>query len=152
MTWAAFCGTIHQRAYVYPQEFPMTASQSVSTNDLRDFVDLNMARRLEMAETLSPLHVKALQRSSPDATSEVIAGGTAVFGGRVYPANHIVGMGLYGPVTSTDLDRVEEFYRSRGVACEIVFSPLADPSLPELLAPQGLPRHGVQLGADSPAP
>ena len=46
-------------------------------------------------------------------------------------------MGLYGPVTSADVDRVEEFYRSRGVPCEIVVSPLADRSLLEVLAPRG---------------
>ncbi len=81
--------------------------------------------------------MKALQRFAPEAASEVIAGGTAVFGGATYPANHILGMGLYGPVTGADVDRVEEFYRSRGVPCEIVISPLADPSLLELLAPRG---------------
>jgi len=115
----------------------MNTSQSASATELRDFVDLSFARRLEMAETLTPDHVKALQRYAPDATSEMIAGGTAIFGGGVYPANHIVGMGLYGPVTSSDVDRVEEFYRSRGVACEIVVSPLADRSLLEQLAPRG---------------
>lgn len=114
----------------------MTISQSVSATELRDFVDLSFARRLEMAETLSPAHVKALQRFAPDATYEIVAGGTAVFGGSAYPANHIVGMGLYGPVTSADVDRVEEFYRSRGVTCEIVVSPLADRSLLDLLAPR----------------
>jgi hypothetical protein len=67
----------------------------------------------------------------------MIAGGTAIFGGVAYPANRIVGMGLYGPVTASDLDRVEEFYRSRGVAGEIVVSPLADPSLLDLFAPRG---------------
>jgi len=115
----------------------MTTSHTVSATELRDFVDLSFARRLEMAETLTPEHVKALQRYAPDATSEMIAGGTAIFGGGVYPANHIVGMGLYGPVTSSDVDRVEEFYRSRGVPCEIVVSPLADRSLLEQLAPRG---------------
>jgi Acetyltransferase (GNAT) family len=115
----------------------MSTSRSASTTDLRDFVDLTFARRLEAAETLTIAHVEALRRFWPDAALEVIAGGTAVFGGVEYPANHIVGMGLYGPVIETDLDRVEEFYRSRGVACEIVVSPLADPSLRELLAPRG---------------
>ena len=115
----------------------MTTSHTVSATELRDFADLSFARRLEMAETLTPDHVKALQRYAPDATSEMIAGGTAIFGGGVYPANHIVGMGLYGPVTSSDVDRVEEFYRSRGVPCEIVVSPLADRSLLEQLAPRG---------------
>ena len=115
----------------------MTTSQTVSATDLRDFVDLALARRLEMAETMTPAHVKALQRFAPDATAESIAGGTAVFGGGAYPANHIVGMGLYGPVTVADVDRVEEFYRSRGVPCEIVVSPLADGSLLDVLAPRG---------------
>jgi GNAT superfamily N-acetyltransferase len=81
--------------------------------------------------------LKALQRFAPEAAFEVIAGGTAIFGGGVYPANHVVGMGLYGAVSSADVERVEEFYRSRGVPCEIVVSPLADPSLLELLAPRG---------------
>jgi len=115
----------------------MSTSQSVSRTELRDFVDLAFARRLEAAETLTPAHVEALRRYWPEAALEVIAGGTAVFGGVEYPANHIVGMGLYGPVTESDVDRVEEFYRSRGVPCEIVVSPLADPSLRELLAPRG---------------
>src|SRR5208283_2097134 len=110
----------------------MTASQAVSTTEVRDFVDSDLARRLEMAETLTPDHVKSLQRFAPDATSEVIAGGTAVFGGGAYPANHIVGMGLYGPVTTADIERLEDFYRSRGVPCEIVVSPFADRSLLEL--------------------
>ncbi len=115
----------------------MNSSQFASTIELQDFVDLNLARRLEMAETMLPDRVKALQRSLPEATSAVIAGGTAVFGSRAYPANHIVGMGLYGPVSSDDIDRVEEFYRSRGVPCEIVVAPLADASLREILAPRG---------------
>ena len=115
----------------------MTASQLVPSAELRDFVDLNFARRLEMAETLTPDHVRALRRFAPEATAEIFAGGTAVFGGGVYPANHIVGMGLYGPVNVDDVDRVEEFYRSRGVPCEIVVSPLADRSLLEVLAPRG---------------
>ena len=46
-------------------------------------------------------------------------------------------MGLYGPVSSDELNRAEEFYRSRGVACEVVVSPLADRSLPELLGKRG---------------
>jgi len=43
-------------------------------------------------------------------------------------------MGLYGEVTSDDVDRVEQFFRSRGVSSTVVLSPLADVSL---LAPLG---------------
>jgi GNAT superfamily N-acetyltransferase len=122
---------------VYPKEFRMSASQSVSTAELRGFVDLNFARRLEKAETATADRVRVLRQVCADATMELIAGGTAIFGGPDYPANHIVGMGLYGPVSLHDVECVEEFYRSRGVPCEIVLSPLADPSLRELLAPRG---------------
>lgn len=115
----------------------MTATQNAPANELRDFVDLALARRLEMAETLSPMQVEALRRYWPNASSELIAGGTAAFAGSTYPANHIVGLGLYGSVSTADLDRVEEFYRSRGVPCEIVVCPLADRSLLELLGDRG---------------
>ena len=112
----------------------MTASRSLSTTELCYFVDLNFARRLEMAETVTADHVKALQRFAPEARSEVIAGGTAIFGGANYPSNQIVGMGLYGAVSQADVNRVEDFYRSRGVPCRIVVSPLTDHSLMKLLA------------------
>ena len=115
----------------------MTGFQTSSANALRDFVDLQFARRLEMAETMTAEHVKALQRFAPEAACEVIAGGTAIYGGAAYPSNQIVGMGLYGAVTSGDIERLEEFYRSRAVPCRIVVSPLADASLLELLAPRG---------------
>lgn len=112
----------------------MTSSQSLVANGLRDFVDVNLARRLEAAETLPPDHIQALQRFEPEAAAEVIAGGTAVYGGESYPSNQIVGMGLYGEVNAGELDRVEEFYRSRCVSSRIVVSPLAEPSFIAMLA------------------
>jgi GNAT superfamily N-acetyltransferase len=117
----------------------MSQIQEISAPELRDFVDLGFARRLEMAETIQPDCVEALRQRDPASpiAAEGIAGGMAFFGGVTYPANQIVGMGLYGEVTSADVDRVEEFFRSRGVSCAIVVSPLADPSLLALLAPRG---------------
>ncbi len=61
----------------------------------------------------------------------------AFFGGVTYPANQIVGMGLYGEVTGDDMDRVEHFFRSRAVPSTIVLSPLADESLRTLLGERG---------------
>jgi GNAT superfamily N-acetyltransferase len=124
-------------SYACLEEFRMTIPKFAASTQLYDFVDLDFARRLEMAETMNQNEVKSLQRFAPEATLAMLAGGTAIFGGRPYPANHIVGMGLYGPVTDADIDRVEDFYRSRGVPCEIVVSPLADGSLLEALAPRG---------------
>jgi GNAT superfamily N-acetyltransferase len=112
---------------------------AVAARQLPDFVDLEFARRLEMAETILPDCVEALQRycpADPIAAMEV-AGGVAFFGGITYPANQIVGMGLYGEVTRDDMDRVEHFFRSRAVPSTIVLSPLADESLRTLLGECG---------------
>lgn len=106
---------------------------------LPDFVDLEFARRLEMAEMILPDCVEAIRRYAPHEpnAAENIAGGIAFFGGVKYPANQIVGMGLYGAVTADDMDRVEHFFRSRSVASTVVVSPLADESLRNLLGERG---------------
>ena len=117
----------------------MPESQAVLTEQLPDFVDLEFARRLEMAETMPPDCVEAQRRHAPSRpiAAEIIAGGVAFFGGPTYPANQIVGMGLYGQVTSDNVDRVEHFYHSRGVPATVVVSPLADPGLLTLLGQRG---------------
>ncbi|MGA8877031.1 MAG: GNAT family N-acetyltransferase [Candidatus Korobacteraceae bacterium] len=106
---------------------------------LPDFVDLEFARRLEMAEMILPDCVEAIRRYAPHEpnAAENIAGGIAFFGGVKYPSNQIVGMGLNGAVAADDMDRVEHFFRSRGVASTVVVSPLADESLRNLLGERG---------------
>ncbi len=106
---------------------------------LADFVDLDLARRLEMAETILPECVAALRQYAPadPIADESIAGGLAFFGGLNYPANQIVGMGLYGEVSAEDVDRMEAFFRSRGVPAAVVVSPLADMSLLNLMGARG---------------
>jgi GNAT superfamily N-acetyltransferase len=117
----------------------MSESRAVLAHELPDFVDLEFARRLEMAETAASDWVETQRRYNPARTlaAENIAGGVAFFGGPTYPANQIVGMGLYGEVTPDDVDRVEHFYRSRGVPSTIVVSPLADAGLLTVLGPRG---------------
>ncbi len=114
-------------------------SEAQAARPLPDFVDLDFARRLEMAETITPDCVEGLRRfdSTQPIAAETIAGGVAFFGGLTYPANQMVGMGLYGEVTGDDVDRVEQFFRSRGVPSTIVVSPLADLSLVTLLGQRG---------------
>lgn len=75
-------------------------------------MDLNFARRLEMAETLTPNHVPALQRFAPEATSETLRAVRRCLAAAPTPPTIFVGMGLYGLVTSADIDRGEELYRS----------------------------------------
>ncbi len=117
----------------------MSELQVAAAQQLADFVDLEFARRLEMAETILPDCVQALHRynSATPCEAETVAGGVAFFGGLNYPSNQIVGMGLYGAVTADDLDRVEHFFRSRDVPSTIVVSPLSDMSLPALLGERG---------------
>jgi len=103
------------------------------------FIDLELSRRLELAETMTPDCVLALRRLAPQSSIAAItvAGGTAFFGGVDYPANQIVGLGLYDEVTCDALKQVEEFYHSRGVPCTIVVSPFADTSLLALVGERG---------------
>lgn len=113
----------------------MSEVNTVAAPPLPDFVDLAFARRLEMAETILPECVESLRKYAPSdpIADEHIAGGLAFFGGPTYPANQIVGMGLYGEVSSAEVDRMEHFFRSRGVPAAVVVSPLADMSLLKLL-------------------
>jgi GNAT superfamily N-acetyltransferase len=112
---------------------------AIAAQQLPDFVDLEFARRLEMAETILPDCVEAMRRYCPThpIAAEEVAGGVAFFGGVTYPANQIVGMGLYREVTRDDMDRVEQFFRSRAVPSTVVLSPLADESLRTLLGERG---------------
>jgi GNAT superfamily N-acetyltransferase len=117
----------------------MSESTAVAESQLADFVDLEFARRLEMAEMILPDCVEALRAYSPSDPigSLTIAGGIGFFGGPNYPANQIVGLGLYGEVTAAQLDEVDEFFRSRGVPSTVVLSPLADESVRKLLGERG---------------
>lgn len=63
-----------------------------------------------------------------------IAGGFVMFVGSHSPLTHAVGLGMHGPVTPDDMDRVEDFYLSRDCPVTIDLCPYADPSLRELLA------------------
>ena len=114
----------------------MTAS---AVQSLPDFIDAEFARRLEMAEMIPTECADAIRRFSPSYPVAIdhVAGGIAFFGGVSYPVNQCVGMGFEGEVTAEQLDRVENFFRSRGVASSVVMSPLAHESLRKLLGERG---------------
>ena len=92
-----------------------------------------------MAETISPDCYEALRRYGPNDPIALlkVAGGYAFCCGPDYPVNQIVGMGLYDEVTAADLDELEDFFRSRGVPCAVVLSPLAHESLRAMLGERG---------------
>ena len=104
------------------------------------FVDAAVSYQLESAEWRPAIAlVDALRRDQPDlgAEREMLAGGWMLYGGPGSPMNHIIGMGLQGPVSAAEVDRVEEFYRTRKSICEVVVSPYADLSLVQELSRRG---------------
>jgi GNAT superfamily N-acetyltransferase len=67
----------------------------------------------------------------PDGVAAVerIAGGFAIYCGAGSPVTQAVGLGLEGAVSDEEVDRLEEFYRSREEPVRVETCPLADASL-----------------------
>ncbi len=104
------------------------------------FVDKAFARRLEAAEEMPQVHYARLyQKMRPEigAAVEEICGGHMVFAGLGSPIGRACGLGLDGNVSASDLDRVEEFYRSHGAPAQVDVCPLTDKTLLELLKERG---------------
>jgi GNAT superfamily N-acetyltransferase len=100
------------------------------------FVDLAFAKRLEMISAISGREcAEALRNFAPyvPTAAEEIAGGIAVFTGVDSPVTQAFGFGLDGPVTATELDRLETFFLSRGAPVTLELCPFIDRSLVELL-------------------
>jgi len=105
-----------------------------------EFVDKAFARRLEAAEEMPQVHIAhALQKQRPElgAEEEEICGGHMVFTEPNSPVGRTVGMGFDGPVSPSDLDRMEEFYRSRGVPAQIDVCPYTSLELVAQLKERG---------------
>lgn len=92
------------------------------------------ARRLEAAEAAN---ARGCMGTHADAAVLEIAGGIAVFTSPDSPLTHAVGIGLDGPVSAAELDRLEHFFRSRGARPSIDLCPLADQGLLPQLAERG---------------
>jgi GNAT superfamily N-acetyltransferase len=95
-------------------------------------LDLALARRIELAEAQAAVDcAEALERMRPDGVAAVerIAGGFAIYCGAGSPVTQAVGLGLEGAVSDEEVDRLEEFYRSREEPVRVETCPLADASL-----------------------
>jgi hypothetical protein len=111
------------------------------------FADLNLARRLEGAQTqwrVDCAQAQAALRPEAGVAVERFAGGCAVYNPLGSPSSraHAFGLGLGGPVGEEELERMEAFYRTRGVPAHVDLCPLADPTLTELLARRGYRLEG----------
>ena len=104
------------------------------------FADLDLARRLETTDALAGVEFARAWARLHSYTGEVslpVAGGHAGFAGADSPVTQAFGLGLNGPVTQSDMERMEEFYRAHGAPVNIETCPLADPSLLKLLNERG---------------
>lgn len=104
------------------------------------FPDLAITQRLELHEAWSSAahaETQAMLYPETGAAVEPLCSGCAVYGGKRSPLSGVYGWGLAGPITTAGLDRVEAFYRSRGVPVRVRICPLVDPSLLSLLGRRG---------------
>lgn len=104
------------------------------------FADHALALRHERAAmAIEADYARGHARLHPDQDIEVrrFADGAAVFAGVGSPMSQATGLGLEGPVTSEDLEALEEFYHRRCASARVVVCPLADPSLVSEMASRG---------------
>jgi len=103
-------------------------------------VDLLLARRLESTDawvSVLSAQIHAQLHPASGAMAEPVAGGYAVFTGVGSPLTQAIGLGMKGPVTDQDMDRLEAFFEVRGSRTQVELCPLADPTMIERLGLRG---------------
>jgi hypothetical protein len=101
------------------------------------FADLDLARRLERTDAwvgLASAGLHSGMRPDSGATAVPVPGGYAVFRGVGSPLTQVLGLGMSGPVTEAEMERLEGFFHSRGSRAQIELCPFADRSVFRLLA------------------
>jgi hypothetical protein len=93
------------------------------------FAGRDLARRIE--------HAEAANSRAMGGVCLDVAGGCAVFVGPDSPLTQAVAVGLEGPVREAEIDRLEDFFCSRGAPVSIELAPLADSGFVESLARRG---------------
>jgi GNAT superfamily N-acetyltransferase len=95
-------------------------------------LDLDLAREVELAEAQAAVGcAEMMSMLQPGAASacEAVAGGYAVYCGAGNPITQAVGLGLCGPVSTEEFDRLEAFYFRRSEPVRVETCPLAHASL-----------------------
>lgn len=93
---------------------------------------MESARRLEDTElAVSETCLQSWVARHPElgSTAAALAGGKALFFGATSPLSQALGVGMRGPVSAEDFDRLESFFRARGAPVVISLCPHADPSV-----------------------
>jgi Acetyltransferase (GNAT) family len=103
-------------------------------------LSLELARELESAEAqVAVCGAETMHELEPDIATAVmeVGGGYAVYCGANSPVTQALGLGLNGPVSGEEFDRLEEFYFSRNETVRVETCPMADASLFALYRERG---------------
>lgn len=104
------------------------------------FADLELSQRLEGAEAhANAKFVEARARVYPASGAQwiAVAGAYAMFDGVLSPITQTFGLGLFDPITSVELEKIENFFKERGAPVFHEVSPLAGLELVALLNERG---------------
>jgi len=104
------------------------------------FVDKPLARRFESVEEMPQVeYARIFQKTRPEigAAEEEICGGHMVFAGLGSPIGRATGAGLDYPFSPSDLDRIEQFYRSHNAPAQVDLCPLHGAEVFELFKDRG---------------
>ncbi len=102
--------------------------------------DRALARRLERAEAAGNAgFVEARRRLDPGSGACWIdvAGTCAMFDGVGSPITQTFGLGMFAPLSATDLETIEAFFAERGAGTHHEVCPLSDPAHLRLLPERG---------------
>jgi GNAT superfamily N-acetyltransferase len=98
--------------------------------------DIALIRRLEDGHAHSGVTFARASRD-PGHTAEEICGGWAVYCGVGSPATQALAVGMNGPIQDSELDRLEEFFRTRQSPVIIDLCTMADSSVQQLISERG---------------
>jgi GNAT superfamily N-acetyltransferase len=109
------------------------------------FTNIELARREEAREVRYAREIMILAKEhdpecagyGAEYTIEELGSGCMFHGGAGYLWNRAMGMGLDGPVSDADLDRIVAFYAERGGPAQVLFASYAHASLLRGLSARG---------------
>lgn len=104
------------------------------------FVDQAFARRLESCEEMPQVeYARVFQKTRPElgAAAERISGGHMVFAGLGSPIGRATGIGLEQPLSASELDQIEQFYRAKKAPVQVDLCPIHRPEVFEMFKQRG---------------
>ena len=104
------------------------------------FADIELARRLERTEAQGSVNfIEARVKAFPEMGAQWIevAGTFAMLDAPGSPLSQTCGLGVFQPITSEELDKVEYFFQSKGADVNHEVCPMADQSVFTLFRKRG---------------